>query len=147
MDEKVLNRLRNMCSRREYCTGDILDKLRDREDADEIVESLKKDGYLSDSRFAGAYARDKSSLSGWGRIKISHGLASKGISAQDIGQALLSIDENRAWDKLVRTMTTKYSSIKDDPEWKLKLIRFALSRGYEYDEVKKALDEILRTIS
>ena len=79
----IMDRLRRQCSLREYCSSDILSKatsawLRACPDdtegaaafARKAVESLQDDGYVDDVRYAAAFARDKSSLSGWGTVKI-----------------------------------------------------------------------------
>lgn len=147
MDEnKLLSRLQNQCSRREYCTADIKKKIDDaaRKEgipsspsvADRLLKSLKADGYLSDSRYAVAFARDKSSLSGWGPAKIRFALAAKGITKLDIEHGIAEIDADSALPRMQKTLQTKYNAIKEDPQWKLKLIRFGLSRGYSYDDVE-----------
>ena len=72
---KVLDSLQAQCARREYCVSDIrLKAVRkldgDTQAAEEIVESLVADRFVSDLRYAGAFAREKASLSGWGPVKI-----------------------------------------------------------------------------
>ena len=64
---KVLDNLRRQCSRREYCTSDVLKKAEkaldgDKEQALHIVAELVKEKYVDDLRYAAAYAREKSSL-------------------------------------------------------------------------------------
>ena len=41
-------------------------------------------------------------------------------------------------------MEVKYNSLKEDPQWKMKLLRFGLGRGYSYDEVSDAIDNLLK---
>lgn len=152
MDEKakkVLGRLENQCARREYCTSDITQKAikameDDRDAAAEIVASLKENGFVSDLRYASAFAREKASLTGWGPIKIRFALAAKGIDRETIAEALEEIDSDKASDRLQRLMEQKWKSLQDDPQGKLKLLKFALGRGYGYDEVKAAAEEICR---
>ena len=72
---KILNNLRRQCSRREYCVKDVLQKAEraldgDRNEAMKIVKVLVDEKYVSDRRYAEAYARDKSSIAGWGYAKI-----------------------------------------------------------------------------
>ena len=73
MNEKVADKMRRMCSRREYCVADIRKKLLVQLDgnaaeADEIIAMLLNEKYVDDLRYASAYARDKSSISGWGAV-------------------------------------------------------------------------------
>lgn len=144
----VTDRLRALCSRREYCTQDVMKKALkalegDRHAAEQVLETLVAEKYVDDLRYAGAYCRDKASLSGWGEVKIRYMLASKGISREIIAEALEEIDGNRAQDRLNRLLQTKYKSIKDDPQCRLKLLRYALGRGYSYDEVTSVIDRLI----
>ena len=144
----VTDRLRALCSRREYCTQDVMKKAMkalegDRHAAEQVLETLVAEKYVDDLRYAGAYCRDKASLSGWGEVKIRYMLASKGISREIIAEALEEIDGNRAQDRLNRLLQTKYKSIKDDPQCRLKLLRYALGRGYSYDEVTSVIDRLI----
>ena len=152
MDEqkiKVTDRLRGLCSRREYCVEDIRQKALKALDGDaalaaEVVETLVKEKYVDDLRYASAFARDKSSIQGWGEVKIRYMLSSKKISREVIDQALDEIDTERASSKLQKLLETKYRSLREDPQCRLKLLRFALGRGYSYDEVSKAVDRLMK---
>ena len=137
---RILDNLRRQCSRREYCTSDVLKKAQkaldgDKEAADMVVEKLVHDKYVDDRRYAEAYAREKASISGWGQVKIRYMLSAKGISKETISQAMTEIDASKADLRLEKLLENKYRTLKDDPQWKLKLLRFALGRGYSYDEV------------
>lgn len=139
---KILNNLRRQCSRREYCTSDVRKKAEkalegDKEKAAEILEVLIGEKYVDDLRYSEAYAREKSSISGWGEVKIRYMLSAKGISKDIIAQALTQIDSQRAELRLEKLLENKYRTLKDDPQWKFKLLRFALGRGYSYDEVNQ----------
>lgn len=150
MDEKakkVLSRLEAQCAKREYCVSDITVKAAkamegDTEAVREIVDSLVKNSFVSDLRYASAFAREKASLTGWGPIKIRFALGAKRIDRATIDAALEEIEPEKANDKLRRLMEQKWKSLQDDPQGKLKLLKFALGRGYGYDEVKDIADEI-----
>ena len=138
--DRILNNLRRQCSRREYCTSDVLAKALkslggDREAADKVVAKLVEEKYVDDSRYAQAYAREKSSISGWGEVKIRYMLSAKGLSKDVITEALAEIDEKKADSRLEKLLENKYRTLKEDPQWKIKLLRFALGRGYSYDQV------------
>lgn len=146
MKDKLLDRLRRQCSRREYCSADILKKAGealdgDREGAKEILDALVAEKYVDDLRYATAYAREKSMISGWGVTKIRYVLSGKGIPRETISLALAEIDEARAGQRLERLMAAKAKSLKDDPQARLKLLRFGLGRGYQYDEVVDVIDK------
>ena len=40
-------------------------------------------------------------------------------------------------------MAAKYRTISEDPQCRLKLLRYALGRGYGYDEVKDAVERLM----
>ncbi len=147
MDQnKMLDRLRRLCSRREYCEADIRKKISAEEglDADAIIASLKADKYLSDSRYAEAFARDKAALDGWGPLKIKMALQAKGVSRADISAALETVDRKAADAKLDKVVAAKYRLLAEDPQCRLKLLRFALGRGYEYEEAAAAVDRAMK---
>lgn len=158
MDEvqkKILSRLQNLCARQECCTRDLLSKaqkaLAGREGyiaapdaAQRIVAALVEDGYADDRRYAAAFAREKASITGWGPVKIRMALSAKGISREMADEALLEIDSGRADAKLEKLLQTKWRTLCDDPQGRLKLIRFALSRGYDYESVRPLVEDITR---
>lgn len=143
----VLDYLRRICSAREYCSKDIYDKalkrLEDPSAAENAVKTLTEEGFLSDSRYAAAYARDKSSIAGWGTVKIRFMLRSKGVPDNIITEALQEIDSDKADTKLLKVVSAKYKILKEDPQVKIKLLKFALSRGYSYEQVNRVVSEIL----
>ena len=152
MDEKklkVLNRLRGLCSRREYCVADVLKKATDglegdRAAAQEVVDVLVKEKYVDDFRYASAFARDKSAIQGWGEVKIRYMLSAKGVPRTVIDMALEEIDQDKADNRLEKLLQNKLKSLKDDPQCRLKLLRFALGRGYSYDEVNSLINTLLK---
>jgi regulatory protein len=146
---KVTDRLRGQCSRREYCVCDVRQKALkaldgDAEAAETVVETLLKEKYVDDLRYASAFARDKSSIQGWGEVKIRYMLSAKKISRDVIDQALADIDQSRASSRLEKLLETKYKSLRDDPQCRLKLLRYALGRGYGYDEVSKVINSMMK---
>lgn len=144
---KVLNNLRRQCSRREYCQSDVLKKAEkalegDRQEAMTVLATLVEEKYVDDRRFAEAYARDKAAIAGWGAVKIRYMLSAKGVDRDVISQALEDIDLKKADDRLRKLLENKYRTLKEDPQWKMKILRFALGRGYSYDEVNEVLKSL-----
>ena len=152
MNEKVADKMRRLCSRREYCVGDIRKKLMvqlegNAAEAGEILEHLISEKYVDDLRYASAYARDKASISGWGATKIRYMLSAKGISPDVISQALEEIDAAKAQVRLDKLLENKFKSLKDDPQCKLKMLRFGLGRGYAYEDVASVVDALIRRVN
>ena len=145
--KKLLDRLQNLCARQECCSADMLQKALkaldyDRAAAQEVVDALVSDGYVDDARYAAAFAREKSSITGWGPVKIKFALAAKGIKGETAQAALEEIDPGKADSKLRKLLENKWKALREDPQGKLKLIKFALSRGYEYEQIRGVIEEI-----
>lgn len=162
MDDRgreLLGKMTALCSRREYCEADIRKKLAKarQEDGgiaadaasraqmeDDIIDFLKKEKFIDDLRYATAFVRDKSALAGWGRVKIRHALSAKGVSRECVETALAELDGNPGLEKLEKALKMKAAKLRDDPHCKFKLLRFALGRGYEYDEIRGLVDAAVK---
>lgn len=150
--EQVLTYLQNLCAKRECCRSEILKKAEkalegDRAAAQDMLDALVADRFVDDARYAAAFAREKSSLTGWGPEKIRYALIMKGISKTDITAALEEIDPDAAGAKLERLVAAKCKALQGDPYIKFKLIKYALSRGYLYDDVGPVVEKVLSEIS
>lgn len=151
MDErqtKLLMRLQAQCVRREYCVSDIVTKAvkaleGDREAAQAVVDALVADRFVDNLRYASAFAREKAALSGWGPVKIRYALAAKGIDRETIAEAMAEIDGASADRKMETVLRTKYRTLAEDPQCCLKLLKFGLGRGYEYEDIRTLVDRII----
>ena len=148
-EKKVLERLQRQCARMEYCVSDIrrkaLQRLEfDAESAEQVVAALVDEGFVDDRRYAAAFAREKSALSGWGPVKIRSALLARGVSREAVLEALEAVDPDRAAARLEKVLEAKWRTLRDDPQGRLKLIRFALSRGYDYEPVKPLIERLTR---
>ena len=144
---RCLNRLQKLCSKAEYCRADVYRKALkdlegDAEAAGKVVEQLVADKYVDDARYASAYAREKAGLQGWGPVKIRFQLRAKGVSDAVIASALQEIEPEKAESRLEKLLAAKARTLEGDPQFRLKLLKFALSRGYEYDTVEAVLKKI-----
>ena len=146
--EQVMTYLQNLCAKRECCRSEILKKAEkalegDRAAAQEMLEALVADRFVDDARYAAAFAREKSALTGWGPEKIRYALIMKGIPKPVIASALEEIDPDAASAKMEKLVAAKCKTLHGDPFIKFKLIKYALSRGYSYDDVAPVVERIL----
>lgn len=136
--EQALQSLMRECARSERSSGDAL-RLMKRwgltdEDAKRVLARLQAERFIDDGRYAEAFVRDKLNLSGWGAYKIKTALRAKGVSKEIIEEVVAPmLDQTDMKERLEdimrhRMRTLKYSSPYDA---KTKLIRFAVSRGYD----------------
>ena len=149
-DSSALDSLRRLCASKEMCSADIrkkLERMGVEEDKQlDILKCLLDEKFFDDSRYSQAFVKDKSRLAGWGTIKIRHALRSKGISEETIISALEGIDRDEEGERLHKILHQKFKSYKkgDDKEKNLgRLIRFALSRGFDYEMSIRVSKEII----
>ena len=146
---ELIDRLEALCVKRECCTFDLRRKAlealdRDQAAAEEVVRHLVDGKFADDRRYAEAFAREKSAITGWGPEKIRYTLRMKGISRQDIDAALEQRDPEASARRLEKVCEAKWKTLQGDPYAKFKLIKYALSRGYGYDEVSEIAESLLK---
>lgn len=146
--KKILASLQAKCVKREYCTSDLRRKALkavggDYKLADTLMESLINDRFVDNARYAAAFAREKSALTGWGPAKIRTALQLKGISREDISAGLAEVDGDAAAQKMEKVLTAKWRFLREDEYGKFKLIKYGLSRGYDYDAVASCVEAII----
>lgn len=150
MATSAVDTFRRLCSAREYCIFDLLSKMErmglDESEKQSIINTLIEEKFLDESRYAGAFVRDKSRLAGWGIIKIRYALRARKIPDDVISSALGEITRDAEAERLRKLLAVKAKSFKSDDLTanKLnKLIRFAVSRGFDYELSLKVAKEII----
>ena len=144
--EMALQRLSALCASAEHCEYEMTEKMRkwdvEESDCERIMEYLRKAKFVDDERYARAFVKDKIKYNKWGRRKVEQGLWAKHI-AEDIRQRVLDeVDESQYKSVLTDLLKSKRRSIKaaNDYEMNRKLIKFALSRGFDYSIVRHCID-------
>lgn len=152
--DEALARLEQLCARSEQCSHEVMQKmLRWGIAADErgrILDRLVERRFVDDSRYASAYAREKFLFSRWGRRKIKLGLVAKRIARPLIDEAVAEATQSDAYiETLRRLMLTKMRGMEVPlgREDALKLCRFAMQRGFEWDYVSAVLGEVRNGVS
>lgn len=154
--ENALSRAAGLCAKCEQCSPDILKKLNSwgltTSDAARVIRRLEELNFLDDVRFAKAYAHDKLHFSGWGRRKIQQGLWLKRLSNSVVEQAFEDFDEEDevlAYSEIAKkVIKTKIRQLKEWPlsrESKLKVVKFAMGRGFEYPLVISIMRELQKS--
>lgn len=147
---QALSSLMRLCARSEKSSGDAMRLMRTwgvpEGERQGVLQKLIDQRFIDDRRYAEAYTREKSSLAGWGRKKIALQLRAKGVVREIVDEVLASLDSDEQAERLVDKLQRKLRSTKAASEYELrgKLLRYALSLGYDYD---MALDAIGRVVS
>ena len=134
------------CSLSEHCTQKVREKLVQWETPKEfiqpIIDRLVEEDYINEERFARAFVKDKFRFNHWGRIKITTHLRALGISSENIATAMQEIGDEEYTKMLDEIVEKKRKTIKNgtDYEIRAKLLRHALSRGFEYELIASKLN-------
>lgn len=145
-DEEALNRVASYCSTAEHCRAEINEKLQRwgiaYETINRILDQLEVQKYIDDERYCRAFVKDKYRFAKWGKRKIAQGLYMKKIASDVAWRYLNEIDEDEYLSILNGLLASKRKSIhaKDDYELNGKLMRFAMSRGFELKDIRRCID-------
>ncbi len=137
---------KNYCAKEEHCQSEVEKKLREygvcSEEIEECLAELIVEGFINEQRYSELYSRSKFRQNGWGRVKIAHELRAKGISKVCIDKALLEIEPEEYSIMAERLCRKKLSTLKENNPLKQrqKVTAYLLSRGFEYETIKQALD-------
>lgn len=127
----------------------------------ELSDALKRKGYdadiirscvdrlfarrvLDDSAYARRFAEQRVTSQRKGRRLIRQELLQRGITKEDVDQALEQLDENAERDSAFALARKKWPQTKGDRrERKMKLAAFLLRRGYPNRIVRSAVDRVM----
>lgn len=146
----AIHRAQFLCARQERCSYDIKVKLKQwnvsPDNIEKVIAQLIKDGFINDERYVTMFVRDKTKFNKWGPIKIAQALRAKRIPDAIIQDLLKEIVETNDERILVELLKRKVKSIKakSPMDLKSKLIRFGISRGFDYGIVLKEVDNLIK---
>lgn len=145
-EAQALKRLGDLCAKAEHCSGEIMEKMYKMglpEDAKtRIMEKLTKYSYVDDERFTNAYVYDKIRYNKWGRRKIEQALWAKRIDNKIANLVLDAVPDEEYLSVLRPLLKSKYPTInaETDYERSVKLIKYALGKGFTFDLIKQCID-------
>lgn len=144
--QQAYSKLTALCARSEHCQHELLEKMRqwgvgEAEQA-QVMARLVGERYVDDERFARAFVLDKVRYNKWGRRKVEQALWLKHIDKAVAQQALDEIDDEEYVSILKPLLKQKRKSTKaySDYELTMKLIKFALSRGFTMDIIRQCIE-------
>jgi len=144
----ALEKMKNWCAYQERSQFEVRNKLFEygifNEEAENIISQLIQENFLNEERFALAFARGKFRIKRWGRIKIKLELKQHKVSDYCITKALKQIDGNEYFATLEKIIEKKTKEIKESNKIKkqYKIIKYAMSRGYEQDIIMDAIKKL-----
>lgn len=145
-EEQVLNKLTTICARGEHCQQEMLDKMRRWEIEEDVqarvMEYLLKEKFIDEERYTRMFVEEKIKFNKWGRKKLEQALYMKRIPRSIYAPILDEVDEDNYEEILRPLLEAKRKSVTGKSEYEIrgKLIRFALSRGFDMDTILSVLD-------
>ena len=144
-EQQALKRLAAECAKGEHSSGEMLQKMQRwglaQPEQERVLRYLTDNRFVDDERFARMFIRDKMRLNHWGPRKIEQALWAKHIDGT-VSRPLLAEVTAEEWaEQLSPLLKTRRKSIKAATQYEadMKLVRFALSRGFTSDVIRRVL--------
>lgn len=154
--QEAYARLASYCAQAERSPSDLRRRMQrlelEEELQTELLTRLEEEGFVSGERFARAFVHDKHRFNGWGPRRLEHELRRHGIASSMIAATLEELEEETSAEdeepRVLELLRTKQRSLPTGLERRKaydRLMRFGLYRGYDYDEVREAITQLLDT--
>lgn len=144
--KQAYQKLTDLCARSEHCQHEMIEKMRQwgvsEEEQAEVMSRLVSEQYVDDERFARAFIYDKIRYNKWGRRKVEQALWMKRIDDSISKPILDEVDDEEYLSILRPMLKQKRKAIKAKSEYELtmKLIKFAMGRGFTMDIIKQCIE-------
>ena len=146
-EEKALSSLAALCSKGEHCVAEVDEKMRrwglDEDARQRVVDYLISHHFVDEERYCRSFVNDKVKYDRWGQRKIEQALWVKHIPPHISQPVLDEVPDEDYLDVLRPTLKAKWRTIKakTDYERSMKLIKYALGRGFEMRLIRQCVDE------
>lgn len=104
------------------------------QNADRVLDRLKERGYINDAAFARYWVENRRQTKGASRRRLEMELRQKGVSSQQIADALAATERSDAGE-LQKVIAKRRARYTDEQ----KLIAYLARQGFAYDDIKTAL--------
>lgn len=144
-EKEALGKAAAYCSQAEHCRSEVDEKLNGWGVAPDIRERilsrLEKEKYIDENRYCRFFIHDKLRYNKWGRNKIAQALWLKKIPSDISAPLLAGMDADEYREVLHSLLEAKRPTVNARNTYELvgKLMRFALGRGFEIDEIRRCL--------
>ncbi|MGR5149168.1 recombination regulator RecX [Photobacterium alginatilyticum] len=130
-------------SRRDHAEKELRQKLKTRgyceSDITEAIDFCQDYNWLDDARYAGMMMRN-GIAKGWGELRIKQEMKMKGVHGTIVSQIFEENDTD--WYEQAREVARRKfgNSEMDTPKEKARRFRFMQYRGFDFEQIKYALD-------
>lgn len=152
--QQLLTKLTAYCAKAERCIHEVQMKMQrwaiDEETQSRAIRYLLDERYIDEERYARYFINDKLTNNKWGKRKVEQALYAKHIPSEIYADLLLQQDEESYADTLIPLLRNKKKSLATARstaslsayEIRGRLMRFALQRGFTYDQTLQCLDSM-----
>ncbi|PIQ24897.1 MAG: hypothetical protein COW63_19405 [Bacteroidetes bacterium CG18_big_fil_WC_8_21_14_2_50_41_14] len=131
----LLEKAKNYCAYQERCLFDIKAKLDSWKVSEtiamKILQTLEKENYLDEERYAMAFALGKLRHNKWGKNKIIFALHQKQVLDLYIQMAINSLDEEEYLNILKAVISSKRTTEALSFNEQAKLVAYAQQKGFQ----------------
>lgn len=146
--EQIISKLTAACARAEHCKDDMIRRMQrwqvDESLQQEVISYLVREKYIDEERYARFFINDKVKYNRWGRRKVEQALYFKHIPREVYEPLLDEVASEDFEDVLLPLLKNKEKNLKyaNDYERRMKLLRFAMQRGFSYEQADKCISRL-----
>lgn len=145
-ETEALNKMMAYCASAEHCRAELTEKMQRwglaYDAVNRIADRLENEKFIDEERYCQAFINDKYKFAKWGKVKIAQALQLKKIPPYVYNLMLNNIDEEEYLGILRKLLDSKRKSVRASTPFEQngKLIRFALSRGFEMKDIRRCME-------
>lgn len=146
--EQIISKLTTACARAEHCKDDMIRRMQrwqvDESLQQEVISYLVREKYIDEERYTRFFINDKVKYNRWGRRKVEQALYFKHIPREVYEPLLDEVASEDFEEVLLPLLKNKEKNLKyaNDYERRMKLLRFALQRGFSYEQADKCISRL-----
>jgi regulatory protein len=148
----IKQRAFRLLGRRQHSSAELRRKLwnKDYEQKliDEVIEDLRKSGYLNDLDFIRAFVAEKSKAKNWSSKKIKGELFKRGVASKLIDEMFSGQPTESDLESAIKLAKKKYEVLLErnlEPkELRNKLSTYLFSKGFEYELIKEMITKLIK---
>lgn len=145
-ETEALAKMKAYCAAAEHCRAELTEKMQRwglaYDAMNRIVAQLENEKFIDEERYCRAFINDKYKFAKWGKVKIAQALQLKKIPPYVYNLMLNNIDEDEYLTILRNLLESKKKSVRANSSYEQngKLVRFALSRGFEMKDIRQCME-------
>lgn len=144
MNEEWVRLAARYCAGRERSPREVANKLRlwgaEKAEQQAIMERLRKEQLLDESRFAEHYTSGHFRMKGWGKAKIEAALRAEGIPPAVIQKALRTISETDYRLTIEKLARAKWRTVADQHEQRT--LKYLLQKGFAFADTAPVVKKL-----